>query len=609
MELSSAPVDRRMLLEMLRRIEHRGPDGGGWLEDDGACLREGPRESLSERAAMPLPAGPFPAGPRIGLGHQRLAITDLSDSGRQPMSRGNGRWWIVFNGAIYNAPELRDELRSEGEEFTTSTDTEVLLAAYVRWGAKALERFNGMWAFAIWDAERRELFCARDRFAIKPFYYTSTESRFAFGSEPKALRPVRAPEANRERVRVFLEVGATLDNQESTCFASYKSLPAGSTLRVDSRGFRVERWYDLDGNAAALDAPASLEDAAERLRELLEDAVSIRLRADVPVGLLLSGGVDSSAIAGILGRSNRNRESFSGRTISTRYPGRPEIDESFYIEESLRETGFSGEFIEPSTDGFDEDLDELVDSLEELIPSSIFYAERLLYREARRLGLTVMLSGQGSDELFAGYEPWDVHVAQLWNRNERARAVKEGFLSGRRRWGSVRGARHTLGVVRTSRRPLPCGCEIDGTLQTHQRHLLLADYLPALLAFEDRNSMAFGIEARLPFLDYRVVEFARTLQDGFLLRNGWTKAVLRAALRGLIPASILTRPRKLGLPGPLEGKAREAPQLVRDAWRRLAAGGWTSPGLCEEDAVLGHDLGFRTRVLDAWVRRCLQTDS
>jgi len=597
-----------MLLQMLRRIEHRGPDGGGWLEDDGTCLREGPRESLSERAARPVPSGPFPAGPRIGLGHQRLAITDLSDSGRQPMSRANGRWWIVFNGAIYNAPELREELRSEGEEFTSSTDTEVLLAAYVRWGPKALERFNGMWSFAIWDAERRELFCARDRFAIKPFYYTSAGSRFAFASEPKALRPVRAPEANRERVRVFLEIGATLDNQESTCFASYKSLPAGSILRVDSRGPRVERWYDLDKNAAAIEAPANLEDAAERLRGLLEDAVSIRLRADVPVGLLLSGGVDSSGIAGILGRDG-HRGRFSGRTISTRYPGRPDIDESFYVAESLRDSGLTGEFVEPSIDGFDEDLDELMDSLEELTPSSIFYAERLLYREARRLGLTVMLSGQGSDELFAGYEPWDVHVAQLWNRNERARAVREGFLSGRRRWGSLRGARHTFGVVRTARRPLPCGCEVDGSLQTHQRHLLVADYLPALLAFEDRNSMASGIEARLPFLDYRVVEFARTLQDGFLLRNGWTKVVLRKALRGLVPVSILTRPRKLGLPGPLEGKAREAPRLVRDSWRRLAAGGWTPSGISEEDAVLDHNLGFRARVLDAWVRRCLRTDS
>ena len=608
LELSGAPVDRGLLLRMLRRIEHRGPDGGGWLEDDGSSLREGLRESPSELAARPVPGGPYPGGLRAGLGHQRLAITDLSEAGRQPMSRDEGRWWIVFNGAIYNAPELRAELQELGEEFSTSTDTEVLLAAYVRWGAKALDRFNGMWAFAIWDARKRELFCARDRFAIKPFYYTSSGSRFAFASEPKALRAVRPAEPNRERVRGFLDMGSTLDVEGSTCFASYAALPAGSILRVDARGPRVERWYDLDARAAERNAPGSLADAAARLRSLLEDAVSIRLRADVPIGLLLSGGVDSSGIAGFLARESA-RSRFSGRTISTRYPGRPDIDESGYIGASLRETGFSGEFIEPSTAQFEEHLDEFMTSMDDLVPSSIFYAEWLLYRKARQLGLPVMLSGQGSDELFAGYEPWDVHVAQLWNRGDRLRAAREAFLSGRRRWGVVAGTRHTLGTLRTAgRRALPCRCRADGSLQAHQRHLLLVDYLPALLAFEDRNAMAFGIEARLPFLDYRVVEFARTLSDGFLLRNGWTKAVLRAALSGIAPAEILRRPTKLGLPGPLEGHTRMEPGPVRDAWKRLAAGGWTSPGIPVEAALADRNLGFRVRVVDAWLRKCLTAD-
>jgi asparagine synthase (glutamine-hydrolysing) len=604
LDLSGAPADRSVLLRMLRRIEHRGPDGGAWLEDDGVSLFQGDRRSPRPFSKRPSPGAAGAASLKVALGHQRLAITDLSEAGRQPMCDSSGRWWIVFNGAIYNAPELRAELEAEGEEFSTSTDTEVLLAAYVRWGPKALERFNGMWAFAIWDASRRELFSARDRFAIKPFYYTLSGSLFAFASEPKALRVVQAAEPNLERVRAFLEVGATLDGSESTCYASYWSLPAGSLLRIDANGLGVERWYDLDERAAAIVPPSTLEDAAERLQGLLEDAVAVRLRADVPVGLLLSGGVDSSGIAGFLCRDGA-RGGFSGRTISTRYPGRPDIDESFYIGEVLRATGFAGEFIEPSTAEFDEDLDDYMDSVEDLTPSSIFYAEWLLYRQARRLGLTVMLSGQGSDELFGGYEPWDVHVRQLWNRRERLQAVREGLFSGRRQWGVIRGARHTLGVLRTARRPLPCGCRSDGFLQAHQRHLLLLDYLPALLAFEDRNSMSWGIEARLPFLDYRVVEFARSLREDFLLRNGWTKVVLRAALTGIAPKSVLRRPRKLGLPGPLEGRHQTAPELVRKAWQRLVDGGWTEPGISAAAPLVDRQLGFRARILDAWIRRCL----
>ncbi len=600
---SGAPANREILLRMLRRIEHRGPDGGAWLEDDGFALRLGDRHSPQSTSQGPSRSEAPGEGLKIALGHQRLAITDLSEAGRQPMSRANGRWWIVFNGAIYNALELRSELRAEGQEFSSATDTEVLLAAYIRWGAQCLERFNGMWAFAIWDSQRRELFCARDRFGIKPFYYTESGSAFAFASEPKALQAVRAAAPNVPLARMYLANGAATDGVEATCYEGYRCLPGGSFLTIDERGLRIEPWYRLDERASAIAPPAALPEAAERLRALLRDAVALRLRADVPVGLMLSGGVDSSGIAGILAQRSGG-DGFSGKTISTCYPTQPDIDESSYIRTILESTGLSGDFIEVPADKFEEDLNRFMTTADGLPPSSVFYAEWRLYRRARELGLPVMLSGQGSDELFAGYEPWDVYTAQEWNRGARLRPLSEAVLSGRRRWGLLRGARHAAGVLRNARRPFPCGCATDGTLGEHQRHLFALDYLPVLLAFEDRNSMAWGIESRLPFLDYRVVEFARALPDRFLLRRGWTKVVLRAALKGLVPERVLRRKTKLGLPGPFESPARAPLIPIRDIGRRLVSEGYID-AIPSDEKLRNPHLRLRIRIFDAWMRCCL----
>jgi asparagine synthase (glutamine-hydrolysing) len=598
-DLAGGAPDRHLLLAMMRRIAHRGPDGGGWLDDDGRTVLEGKRDSSVPLVSRSL-RGAL-RGANAALGHQRLAITDLSEAGAQPMTRGDGRYAIVFNGAIFNAPELKAELEREGERFESTTDTEVLLTAWIRWGASALDRFNGMWAFAIWDAQERELFAARDRYGIKPFYWTTAGEVFAFGSEPKALRPVRPAVPDLKRVTDYLVRGATIPDGDATFYEGYHELPAGSILRASAAGIRVEQWYDLD--ARVRDAPPAppFDEAAERLRALLEDAVRIRLRADVPVGLLLSGGVDSSGIAGILAAHHRG--AFSGPAISLRYR-RPEIDESRYSDAVLRATGIPGDYVEPTVEGFDQDLDEYMAKTDHLTYGSVGYAQHLLYARARDLGLTVILVGQGSDELFGGYEPWDVHVTQLWNHGRKWTALREGFLSGRRQWGWMAGARHTLGILRTAHRPPLCRCDRAGTLQDHQRHLLLHDQLPAILKSEDRNSMASAVESRLPFLDHRIVEFARTLPSDYLCRGGWTKAVLRRALEGLVPESVLRRPRKLGLPGPAAGLSC-SPE-AEAARRRLSDGGQFPAFLLPEGgAGLSEGSQMRFRILDAWIRTCL----
>jgi asparagine synthase (glutamine-hydrolysing) len=381
-------------------------------------------------------------------------------------------------------------------------------------------------------------------------------------------------------------------------------LPSGGVLRAAAEGVRLTRWYDLDAQVRATEAPADFETAAARLRDLLDDAIAIRLRADVPVGLLLSGGVDSSVIAALL--ASRHRGEFSGPAISLRYPRDPAIDESGYADAVLRATGIPGDFVEPTPESFDRDLEGYIARSEHLPGGSVGYAQFRLYARARELGLTVILVGQGSDELFGGYEPWDVHVAQLWNHGRRLTAVREGFLSGRRQWGTAIGLRHTLGILRTAGNPPRCRCASDGTLQDHQRHLLMEDYLPSILENEDHNSMASSIESRLPFLDHRIVEFARGLPSDYLCRGGWTKAVLRRALEGLVPEVVLRRPRKLGLPGPLDGSLPVPAGEALAARRRLIEGGWFPASLLPEiDSTVSRGPALRLRSLDAWARTCL----
>jgi asparagine synthase (glutamine-hydrolysing) len=606
-DAGGAGVDRRVLLQMMTRLAHRGPDGDGWLEDDGTSLKEGALRDGNVRSRRSVPSGPFPSGPRVALGHMRLAITDLSEAGRQPMSRGEGRWWIVFNGAIYNAAEIRRELENLGEEFSTESDTEVLLAAYVRWGREALPRLNGMWAFAVWDARKRELFCARDRYGIKQLCYGEKDGILAFASEPKALRALSALEPDLDLVRFFLARGGATGGGDATCYQNVRAVPEGSFLVAGAAGLRVERWYDLEARVSATARPASFEEAAGRVRELLEDSVRLRLRSDVSVGLLVSGGVDSSAIAGIAARrAGRNGGAFSGRSVSTRYPGQPRIDESFYIRSVLRETGIAGSFIEPTMDGLEADFDDWVESTDMLVSASCYYAQWLLYRELRRRGDRVCLVGQGSDELFGGYEPWEVRIGALWSAGQRGEAAREAWLASRRRFGPVRGLRQTIGLLRGANRTRPCGCRRGSSLREHQGHLFSLDYLPALLLFEDRSSMAWGVESRLPFLDHRLVELARTFPDGWLLRRGWTKAILRSAVADLLPVEVRTRPRKLGLPGPVEAGPRVDSRPAREAWARLAGAGWVEKDEAPPfEGPGGAARWFRVRVADAWRRRCI----
>ena len=549
---------------MAETLYHRGPD-------DGDVFAEGP----------------------LALSHRRLSIIDLSTAGRQPMHSGDGSLVIVFNGEIYNYLELREELRRDGHLFHTDTDTEVILEAYRRWGAECVSRFNGMWAFAIYDRRRREVFLSRDRFGIKPLYYIDDKDRFAFASEIKALLGA-FPELRRPNlpiVHYFLPSGA-LDDGPETFFAGIRSLePAHNAVyRLDEGTLRQWRYWDLD--IEAFRARWGGKDPVGTLRELLNSAVALHMRSDVPVGTCLSGGIDSSALVCLM----TERRPDPPHTFSGLYPDR-DCNEEKWVSAVLAHTGAHGAAVRPEPAGdLLDDLTSITWHQDEPTAGPGLYTQFHVMRRAAQ-DVKVILDGQGGDELFAGYLPYLVlRIRDLLARPDRvsrARAyrlaaevfwhwggnglggtvplpfrqiVQKGLAILRRRTPAIAGpeeppffhpglAERVDGAQIERARPRRFDDLLSDTLYWH----LVQQSIPALLHYEDRNSMAFSIEARVPYLDYRIVEFALALDPGFKIRGSWTKWALRKAVEPVMPKSVTWRRSKLGYPTPFARWLREEP--------------------------------------------------
>ena len=522
---SHAP-DEALVAAMLELIAHRGPDDAGVLVDD-PCV----------------------------LGHRRLSIIDLSPAGHQPMASADERLWITYNGEVYNYLELRASLEDLGHTFRTETDTEVLLQAYEEWGERALDRLNGMFAFAIWDRQHRSLFCARDRFGVKPFYYAVANGRFLFASEIKALfaDPALSRAPNDPRVLDYLAWGAT-DHTSETMFAGVLQLPAGSYMRVDARGVGESlRWYTPK--------PRSVPDAVTDVRQLLESAVDLRLRSDVPVGVFLSGGMDSSSVLALAAAIERRRgggvpESFSSRSSV------PEVDEYRYTEALLETTGSQNSDLFPSGDELPDEVDSVIWHLDEPFHNPTVYAHRKLLELARSHGIVVLLDGSGGDEALSGYH--HVHYPAMLLSLLRAGRLVRFVREVRARCAILgvsyrRTAKDLLKLVvpdrvRPPRRPewIANPAEVSdrprpgSSLQEHQLFALEQIPLPLFNRIGDRNSMSLSIEARNPFLDFRLVEVGRALDVSDLLHGGMTKWVLREAVRDLLPSEIVDRATKQG---------------------------------------------------------------
>lgn len=502
------------------------------------------------------------------LAHNRLAIIDLP-GGHQPMSTPDGRYHVVFNGEIYNYVELREELERRGHEFRTRSDTEVILHAYEEWGSACQEKLNGMWGFAIWDVQAQELFCSRDRFGVKPLLYAVTEDGFLFASESKTLLrmdPGLAEPAEPE-IHRFLRTGLLLEGG-NTFFRRVRQLEPGHCLSV-SPGRRpvISRYYDL---VRAIERQEVCEEPAERLRDLLEDSVRLRLRSDVPVGTCLSGGLDSSSIVALMSRLLGEPV----HTFTSTYPGTGS-DERHYVDRVVEAYGTVAHFIEPQMRDFSAVLPMLTWHQDAPSAAPGLYSQWHVMQLAHGK-VTVLLDGQGGDEILGGYTGFyaDYVAALLLDGNVRrlfaewhdireqtrafplALAIRPLMPAALRRMTRrlMRGtALMTREFARTwsASQPNPVVARaLADRFNSSLYEALARTTLPALLHYEDRNSMAFSIEARTPFLDYRLVEYAMALPYAQKITGWRTKAPLRDAMVDVLPSEIVDRRDKMGFPTP-----------------------------------------------------------
>jgi asparagine synthase (glutamine-hydrolysing) len=579
------------LARMTAALRHRGPDDEGYAIGGGGamCSFRGP-DTIAAIPDPPLPKG-TPEGAWVALGNRRLAILDLGPGGHGPMGSADGRLWVTYNGEIFNYVELRDELRARGHAFRTTCDTEVLLAAYAEWGDEAWPRLNGMFAFALYDARDRSLVCVRDRFGVKPFHYRTHDGLFAFASEIKALfAPGGVPcRPDEDTLCGFLVAGA-LAESDRTFFAGVRSLPGGHALRVGPDGRAVlRRWYELPRPDAHAGTP-------DEFRALLEDSVRLRLRSDVAVGTCLSGGLDSSSIVALIARLRGPEAAGAHCSFSVVYP-EAGLDESSFIEAVVRETGVRGARITPTAAELVEDLPALVRSQDEPFPSAGVYSQWRVMRAASEAGVRVLLDGQGGDEALGGYR---YHLGPFLAETARRRGWGVAAAEIGRLHATSRVPRPLLlGLLAYHALPLPAGLRaraialyathgrLDAgllqpellkragppasarhrpraTLLEERREGLLRTSLPALLRYEDRNSMAFSVEARTPFLDVRLVERALALPSSDLVRGGWTKAILREAMAGVLPEPVRWRRDKLGFATPEARWLREIVPHLRE---------------------------------------------
>lgn len=561
---------------MTRAVRHRGPDGEGFAFFQPQQNRVFPVVSGETPAGVAGEPAP-PPGCTLAFGHRRLSILDLTSAGHQPMSDDRGDSWITFNGEIYNYTELRTELAGQGHRFHTASDTEVILAAWREWGEGCVTHFNGMFAFVLFDRSTRRIFAARDRFGVKPLYLWPTPtSGLALASEIKQFtsHPGWRPQLNGQRAYDFLNWGIT-DHTGETLFAGVRQLRGGEFLSAPLATLTSatpQRWYELQPAPFAGDFAA----AGVRFRELLEDAVRLRLRADVPVGSCLSGGLDSSSIVCAVREQLGPRAATLQKTFSA-YSDVARFDERTYIEEVAAATGAAAHHVTPQPAELRRELDLITWHQDEPVGSTGIYAQWCVFRLARAHGVIVMLDGQGADEALGGYHGyfgprfagllrqgrwatcWHEAAAarrlhgQTWSHQARllANELFPSALADRLRRLVGRTVQNPafldlarLGAV--PRSPHAGSVDLRDPVRSLGRAQLTSLCLPMLLHFEDRDSMAHGVEARLPFLDYRLVEFCLGLPEDFKLADGWTKRVLREGMRHRLPERVRLRRDKLG---------------------------------------------------------------
>lgn len=538
------------------------------------------------------------------LGHRRLSIIDLSRNGHQPFSSDDGRFQLVYNGEIYNYIELRDELKQLGWEFRTKTDTEVLLKAYQQYGRDCLSKFNGMFAFAVYDSKEKHLFLARDRFGIKPLYYTEKEGVFYFSSEIKALmKPLKWNwSVNYQSVFDYFAFNRT-DVFDETFTQEIKRIPKGHYGIVDKDGLHIKSWWSSfdyihrgDINTIILRLQStnnSIELFNSEIEKIFLDAVKLRMRSDVPVGSCLSGGLDSSILVGSLFAQDLVDDSF--KTFTASFPNNP-IDEKKYVDDLRQVFPFQNHCTFPDANTAMDNLEDFVYFNDEPTTSASFYSQYEVMRLAKEHGITVLLDGQGGDENFAGYHYF--HGFHLYGllRSFRLIAFSHEIIKSLIRKQDIsayqtllyqmfpkylqaKSLYHTIQFlsrdfynahIRKSRifNEFFDAPDLNTSLARHFQYKL-----EHLLRMEDRNSMAFSLEARVPYLDYRLVEKLLSVPANFKIHAGETKRLQKSSLGRYTTPLILSRKDKIGFGTPMQD------WLATPEWRKQTQ---ISAHYCEE---------------------------
>lgn len=559
---SNKKISDKYINSMLEMIAHRGPDSEGIV-------------SLFDH--------------RCYLGHRRLSILDLSDAGKQPMQYCNGKYWIVYNGEIYNYIELRHDLLKEGYLFKTETDTEVLLAAYDCWGRDCLHKLNGMWAFVIVNTVTGDIFSARDRFGIKPLYYwMSSHGLFALASEIKQFfgLPGWNGKINGQRCYDFLNWGL-MDHTDETMYKGVFQLRAGEALcchinQINNR--KIYKWYELQSESLM----CKPEEAMAQFFDIFSDAVRLRLRSDVKIGSCLSGGLDSSSIVCTMDRILKEMGSKEGIVTISSCSKILKYDEKKYVDIILEKIGTNGNFVYPSPEGLFADTKDLIWYQDEPFSSTSIYAQWCVFSAAKRCGIKVMLDGQGADEQLAGYYGFFFpRLKNLMKSFQFKRFFHEMLVTKKLHSFSaifiLKGLLYQclpdeiynrLCTMYNGNSLKPSWIDMQaldaygenpyvvaGNKADSVKSLSIAQLtssnLQMLLHWEDRNSMAHSIETRLPFLDYRLVEFVLSLPDEYKLSDGITKRILRDSMSSVVPDVVRLRMDKMGFVTPEEVWMRE----------------------------------------------------
>ena len=526
-------VEELLIHQMTDIIAHRGPDSSG------SYLYK-----------------------NIAFGHRRLSILDLSSSGHQPMKYLDDLV-ITYNGEIYNFIEIREELIQKGYIFDSNSDTEVILKAYHCWGKTCVNYFNGMWSFSILDIKQKIVFCSRDRFGVKPFYYIENNDLFSFGSEISQLLPFLPNRILNKKVALDYLISGIEECSNETFFKDIYLLKGGHNLVFDlqTNSYEIERYYNLKLSAQK---NTSVDDYIQELKR----SITLRLRSDVKVGTCLSGGIDSSTISSFASKlyQNSNEKFMAIHAKSSEY----KTDESEFAKIVSKIANINLNFVEPSYSDFKSNILSIIKIQQEPFGSLSIIMQYFVFKKAKELGCIVMLDGQGGDETLLGYERYYPAIVKSKKGIAKLKALLQSSKNSRLSLiDTIKYqyyfSNYKLRLKRLKFKNSFYKSEILNEYESEELRIISESYndisilqkneiessqLPHLLKYEDRNSMANSIESRLPFLDYKLVELSLNTNNSLKIKDGWTKFILRKAAETILPKEIVWRKTKLGFNAP-----------------------------------------------------------